>query len=516
MTVIVYAAPVLKYSGAGTFGNWTEEAYYCSPVIIDLDGDGSLEIVCSAYSIYVLDAATGSLKWRVNSGHDRSEPFVEIGGNNGFTWSDLEVCDIDGDGEYEIISCHGGGCISVLDKDGYFKAGWPGYPTDKSLRSLNVCDLDLDGKSEIIVGAGVESPQSVWVYSYDGKIREGWPQLSTEQSAESNPSDYKNNGWGYGIFSDGIETGDINNDGYPEILVPTDMGFMAAYTKDGKLIKANSELYGGRTWAKIPFYENQFAELRMDNEGWGMPIEGDEKREELYRAELGHAGTAIKDVDNDGNNEIIVSGIMANRKYKVFPPTEYMTIFILNGDRSRYYNEELGFDWRKIPTDLGEPLVQNEETVSSMVEADPVVIDLDNDGYSEILFPSYNGKLHCFSLDGTEHGAWPFSLTKRSSPLYEYASSPAVKDMNSDGFNEIIFTSWFDSGQSFGTRVNGSLYILDHKGKLLSKTPLPDSTEKIQNNGAMAAPAVTDIDGDGKYEAVINTLYSGICVYDIN
>lgn len=71
--------PKLKYKHAGSLSNWTEESYYNAPVVTDLDDDGNLEIVFSNYSITVLDASSGSTKWRVNSGHDRTEDFAEFG-----------------------------------------------------------------------------------------------------------------------------------------------------------------------------------------------------------------------------------------------------------------------------------------------------------------------------------------------------------------------------------------------------------------------------------------------------
>ena len=367
---------------------------------------------------------------------------------------------------------------------------------------------------EIIVGAGIDSGKSVWVYEHDGSIRAGWPQLDSHQDGQINGVDYKETGWSWGIFGDGIKAGDIDNDGIKEIIAPNDTSFVCALEPDGKLCKANS-VYGGRTWGKIPFYDSYESELRMDNEGWGNPIVGNEMREELYKAEMGHAGTAIYDVDNDGKNEVIVTGIMANRKYSVYPPTEYMTLFIVNGDRSRFKNDYLGYDWTKIPTDLGAPLVQNQETVASNVMAEPVVVDLDGNGVVEILFPSYNGKMHCFSLDGTEPYAWPYALTRRTSPKYEYASAPVCVDLDFDGTKEVVFTSWYDKMQSFETVMNGSLYILNCYGNVISKTELPASTEGVYNNGAMASPTVADIDGDGAYEIVINTMYGAVCVYDV-
>ena len=64
--------------------------------------------------------------------------------------------------------------------------------------------------------------------------------------------------------------------------------------------------------------------------------------------------------------------------------------------------------------------------------------------------------------------------------------------------------------------MNGSLYILNYEGRLLSKTELPGSKEvNMYLNGSKAAPVVKDIDGDGRYEIIVNTLTGAICVYDL-
>ena len=113
------AVPQLKYKNAGAFKGWTEESYYCTPVFTDLEGDGRGEIVYSSYCIVVIDAATGEVKWRVNSGKDRSSSFKEIGGNDGFTWSDLEVVVINNAVTVEavfnsvfVVSCSKGSVVS--------------------------------------------------------------------------------------------------------------------------------------------------------------------------------------------------------------------------------------------------------------------------------------------------------------------------------------------------------------------------------------------------------------------
>ena len=71
----VKAEPTLRYKNAGSFGTWTEESYFSSPVVSDLDGDGKKEIIFSNYSITVLNEKDGSVKWKVNSGLDMNTPF---------------------------------------------------------------------------------------------------------------------------------------------------------------------------------------------------------------------------------------------------------------------------------------------------------------------------------------------------------------------------------------------------------------------------------------------------------
>lgn len=499
--------PALKYKNGGTYELWTEESYYSSPVVVDLDGDGIMEIVFSNYAITVLDAASGNLKWRVNSGKDRNSPVVEVGGNNGHTWSTPVVDDINNDGLKEIITGHGHGVVSVLDQNGYFLNGWPQIPCDASVRSIEVYDLDGNGTKEIVVGMGVAGATSVYVYNFDGTLRDGWPQMTTDNGKTS---------WTYGVFMDTIATADLNNDGVVEIIVPSDLSYVSVFEPDGTVFYANSSVFGNKAWGQISLFEDYAAEIRNDNMGWGLPIDGTEMREELYKGEFGHSKAKVYDVDGNGSKEVVVTTVMCNRKYApVYPPTEYMTVAVLNADRTRYRNDAFGYNWEVLPMDLGKPLRQDDVMITSGVFPSPTISDLDGDGMVEILFNSYNGKMHCISLNKKEPYAWPYSLTKRSSPRYEYASPAVCADIDFDGKKEVIFTSFFDEKMGYGN-IKGYLYVLNYEGKLISKVELPDTKEAgMYPNGAMSEPVVCEIDGDGRYEVVINTLHGGICVYDL-
>ena len=500
----------IKYSDAGTLSNWTEESYYASPVVTDLEDDGRLEIVFSNYSITVLDAETGNVKFRVNSGKDHNSAYSEDVPNNGHTWPSPIVKDIDADGIKEIITAHGHGIISVLDSKGYFKPGWPQTPLDSSARSLAVEDLDGAGKCEIAVGYGVKATiaPSLYVYNSDGTLRDGWPQLKKELQDKV--------GWGDGIYMNGLHITDLDDDGYKEIIVPTDNQFISVYRHDGSLFTTN-RIFGGRNWAQIGYYEDMYTEMRGSNMGWGFPLTGTEKREEIFYAAFSHSVVTSDDLDNDGKEEIISSFIMFERiNGEIYNKSEYMSLAILKSDRTRFKIPGTDIDWSIPPTDLGAPLVQNPEFLASYVSATPVVTDLEGDGKKEILLNSYNGKVHCFSLDKSEPYAWPYSLTKRTSPLPEYASGVVCEDLDGDGKKEVIFGTYYDPTVENCTGHDGFLVILNYEGKLITKVPLPKAKEApFKDDGCMAMPVVSDVDGDGLYEIILNTTADAICVYDI-
>lgn len=505
---------------------YTEESYRASPVVVDLEGDGTLEVLNAAHNLVVMDAATGAVKWRINSGKDREAGFSDQGNTARQVFTDFEVLDLDGDGKNEIVIGYGDGSVSVLDHQGYFKPGWPQKPSSASIRSIATADLDGDGKQEIVVGSGIASAVSVWVYRCDGTLMPGWPQLNDRQNGNKNHAT-KGTAYSYGIFGDSIAIGDLDGDGQPDIIIPTDTAYIVAYHADGSLVTA-SDIYGGRSWGKVALYEDYDQEQACVNEGWGYAVTGRESREELYRAELGHSAALCTDVDGDGTEEVVVTALMTDRtshtktNQLTLADTRYMTVFILNGDRSRYVNKELGFDWSQAPRDLGSALKKvDAESVAAKVFSEPVCVDLDGDGLQEILFNSYNGKLHCFSLDGTEHGSWPFTLPGTTASVYEYATPPACVDLDGDNRSEVIFASWTDNEAESNTGVNGSLYILSGEGELLASRPLHNGYSTYEGrtpfqNGVMAAPVVRDVDADGKYEVLLNTTYYGLCAYELD
>ncbi|MDR0936508.1 MAG: FG-GAP-like repeat-containing protein [Oscillospiraceae bacterium] len=542
----------LRYENAGTFHWWSgmvngvyvdqggaeDVKYSISPVVADIDGDGKQEIVFAATSVTVLDAATGDLKWRKSGSElltsvDQTPTYFDTFGP---VRADIKVVDIDGDGKLEIISAHTNRVVSVLDCYGNNKPGWPiTVPAPGQVNSIQVADIDLNGKAEIVVGKGIDSgvPLTTYVYEYNGVLRPGWPQVTQEQINIAKGS--KNRAFEPdGIYQDGIQLANITGDAKLEILVPVDNAYMMVFDPTGSLVLANQDVYPGLYWGQIPFYENYAYEQNPGNEGWsfagkhqdwataqGVPFPVTSDEASLWM-QLGQAGNTVADVDGDGKLEVITSGIVVDHRIEwskagnpFYPPTEYMSLFIRNGDGTRYINQAKGYDWSVVPKNLGEPLKQNAESLNSLVYNKPIVSDLDGDGASEILFASYNGKLHCFSLDGTEHGNWPYTVSTKADALYQYASRPVTVDLNGDGKKEVVFTSFYDYTQP-NTSTDGFIYVLDSNGNLLQKTALTKTRDTGANlgNGAYGQPTLADIDGNGVYEIVVSTQHAGITVYN--
>jgi hypothetical protein len=486
-----FGAPVLRWSYGGCYSSWCETGWYSSPAVADLDGNGTMEVIASAYTIWNLDGATGALNWKVASGHDRSQSGAS---NVGRTWPNIVVKDVDKDGQPEIVSAHSGGYVSVYDRNGYFKPGWPKQPVTNELRGLAVADLDGNGDEEVIVTAARGSEVNTWVYEHTGAIRAGWPQLSDE------------NGYAWGVYNNNASVGDIDADGKAEIVVPSDVHYICAYRPDGTKIQAASTVYGNKVWGKVGVWEDLVVEKR----GWG---ECDGIRAESYRANFADGASVVGDVNNDGIPEVVAVGNMYDC-HAGYPPSRYEALYIFNADRSRFKDTTHNFNWETIPVDTGAPLSEDYNVIES-VEPNPVVVDLDGDGFSEILYPSYDGKLHAFWLGKTEHGSWPYSVYKPAEGFYRFASEPVVADLDNDGSAEVIFTSWPAKTNGPSIRL-GKLHVLSAQGVPIYEVDLPaPKSSGTYWNGALAAPTLANIDGDPNLEIVVNTVSSGVVAYRV-
>jgi uncharacterized repeat protein (TIGR01451 family) len=475
-----FGAPALKWQRGGCYASWCETGWYSSPAVADLDGDGQPEVIAATYSIYILDGATGALKKSTDPAGGRQ-------------WPSLVVADLEGDGDLEIVTAHGEGYVHVFDH--HLNPVWSRQPTPgNELRSLATADLDGNGDLEIIV-ASTRSENQWYVYEHNGNLRAGsWPQHGPDSNT---------NGYTAGCFNENVAAGDLDGDGRGEIVGPNDTHYLAAFEDDGAQIRA-STIYGtnpdstAKFWSRVGVHVSHEVDLR------GYANCGSE-----HRPNFAHSAPIIIDVNGDGVQEAVVVGNVYN--CGTDPYTDlYEMPYILNGDRTRWSGS--GFDWTVIPAPDAKaaPLSENYNLIENN-QPNPVAADLDGDGFLEILYSSYDGRVHAYWLDKSEHGAWPYSVYKPAEGIYRFASEPVVADLDNNGKAEVIFASWPQKDSN----KTGKLHILDFLGNPLYEVSLPAAFGGGDWNGALAAPTLANIDADADLEVVLNTAHSGVVAYDI-
>lgn len=194
------------------------DGFNSSPALGDLDHDGDLEIV------------VGGFDKRVYAWHHNGNP---VGGwpvvLNDTVWSSPALADIDRDGYLEVIigSDAGpdphtlGGSLQVFNHDGTVLAGFPKYIDQTIFSSPAIADLNKDGWLDIVVGTGnyyAGEGYKVYAWDHTGNSLPGWP-VTTGGYVSSSPA-----------------LGDLDGDGYLEVVVGCFNHWLYAWNHDGSTL----------------------------------------------------------------------------------------------------------------------------------------------------------------------------------------------------------------------------------------------------------------------------------------
>lgn len=360
---------------------------------------------------------------------------------------DVEIGDADNDGKNEILVT---GCpdsklalinrsnnkwnLNILAEDLAQTHPDPGMGL-----TVKIVDLNSDGKNEIILGTGQEKGGTAWFYllQTDGK------KLTKKMS--SRPE------WNSSSFTHNFAVHDLDGDGIKEVI--------SAYCGGGEIIRYDFDPNLGHINARKLHQLSGSGEesiiADVDNDGQPEYITSNSFRDKQAKVEIyefddtgelvipariilqgfdGHgcfyASLTVGDVDNDGNNELIV-GWKEDQK-------------INKGTLLGYKVDSIA---RKVYTFA----YQDEALDMSYFEKMMEVADADNDGKNELVLSTrgdnisefissdHLGYVFMFKVDS--NGTVKRELLVDLNEQYAGSSWLAIGDADNDGKNEIVLAT---------------------------------------------------------------------------
>src|SRR4051812_25396181 len=214
-----------------------ETGWFASPGLVDLNGDGRLEIVAPFYSTFVFDA--------------KGRQLGKGTATDGRVYAPEVVADLDGDGRKEIV-VGGTGSVAAYDLvHGRLKVkkGWPasvrsGGQTPE-VRGLAAADLNHDGTVEVVATTTNTSPTGAQVFVFNARGNRfqpkhghhpAWPRYN-RLTGPGNDRRFNGAGnHGYGMYGENVAVGNIDNDRGLEIITTFDNHQINAFNLDGTSI----------------------------------------------------------------------------------------------------------------------------------------------------------------------------------------------------------------------------------------------------------------------------------------
>ena len=239
-----------------------ETGWFSSPGLVDLDGDGRLEIVAPFYSTFVFDA----------KGHQLGRGTA----SKGRVYPPSVVTDLEGDGIADIVVAGNEGTVAAYEFRGgglHLKDGWPAS-TDSGgqspeARGLAAADLDGDGRVEVVATTTNTSSSGAQVFVFDasgglfqpeGGHTPAWPRYNALPGPGNDLRFNEVGNHGYGAYGENVAIGNIDDDADLEIITTFDNHQINAFNLDGTSILAS------------PWFTNRESEADGKRMGWGQFI----------------------------------------------------------------------------------------------------------------------------------------------------------------------------------------------------------------------------------------------------
>ena len=486
-----------------------ETGWFSSPGLVDLNGDGRLEIVAPFYSTFVFDAK-GRLLGKGTA-------------TRGRVYAPGVVADLDGDGRPEIVVGGNEGSVAAYELRGgqlRLEHGWPASTCSggdcPEARGMAAADLDGDGRIEIVVTTTNTSATGSQVFVFDaaGSVYRpkdapatAWPRFNT-LSGKGNDVDFNGaSNRGYGAYGENVGIGNLDDDPQLEIVVTFDNHQINVFNHDGTSVLAS------------PWYTNRESGHAGRRLGWGQFIRwlSPAVEDNHYQRHVGPwpdvrstmwlqwtaSPPSVADLDRDGRNEVIG---LPNAEMKEPYETQAYAFMVLDGAYGggvRSARRHRGFV--TLPR-TGKPAVRPDGDwyPPSGIPA-PTVVDIAGDRRPEIVASVPDGFVYAVGPTGKR--LWRYDYAHGAAKAF--ASEVVAADLNRDGTPELVL------GTYALARGSGRLVVLSSAGKLLHDIRLPHQGTDGNGIGVPAAPSIGDLDGDGRLEIVLSTFDHGIDVFRI-
>lgn len=539
-TVYLHHDPDLKAGFPKQLGSSGE----ASVVMADLDGDNVEDLVLATSSgvVHALGAdgsplegwpvTTDLLAYRYEGSAAYRSGAVDEGIHESVGFGGVSVGDLDRDGDPEIVAASLYGKVYAWEHDGTPRAGFPvslnpAYSLNPKFLSggeqggrdrfnrrlfgvaaaVVLQDLDRDGKLEVITAA---MDNHVYVWDAEGRPLPGWPVLVIDRErfdvADEGTHKIVRHASGCsecayytGKIVSTPAVGDIDGDGFPEIVVGTNeqydepmnqslsaglLGVIGKFEATGGNARLHALHSDGYDHPGGPFVQ-----------GWPVKM-GLLMPEMLPYLGSGTPGSPVlADVDGNGSLEIAA--------FSTAGP-----VYLLKGDGASFYGADAEGDYHVM--DTGSLRVVGKDLPTIPAAGSPLLADLTGEGRISCIAPSAGlRKMADLLLPAEQVGnenhisAWD-SLSGRmleGFPVYmddlQFIASPSVADLDGDGLPEIV-------GGSGGFLVRA----YDVGGRAPLRWP------KFTGQWVISTPAVGDVDGDGLIEVAVMTRQGNLYVWD--
>jgi LruC domain-containing protein len=356
--------------------------YFASPIIADLDGDESSEIILGNLTNGKMEVYNANRQMRPGW------PQVVEGGIK----SAATVIDLDGDNDLEIIVGAMDGRVYAWHHTGKAVTGWPAT-LDSEFRILAtpaIADLDNDDSLDIVVPL---ANGHIYALEVNGSLKINWPVSigGVEDRFDSQ------------IINSSPVIADIDGDNQQEIVVGS---------TDKKLYVLNGD--GSQKWSfetgDMILSSPHVADIDPSIPGQEIAIGSgdshiyllDKDGNLLWKRPTGwiiRSSAVSADLDGDGDIEILIGS---------------------DDDRlwAWHHDGKMVSGW---PQQTGADLFSS-----------PRVGDIDGDGDDEVIVGSDDAKIYAWHTDGTSVEGWPKLAT------LSIKGSPALANLDDDSEQEVV------------------------------------------------------------------------------